>query len=160
LLIKYFMDKGFSDSFSRHIHPSAVQDLPQVIPILTSKVEIVPHAAEVDPYQGKAVLSWNLFVLGIHRMYLGDTYHNNLHDLARILRSGNTASIQSDSGSARRQTTPLRIVSFITRVLGDHEAGYVDLRPSAKALQPIGEPNISRHTIMNIPSNQHFGRMT
>lgn len=160
LLIKYFLDKGFTENFDRQLAPSMVQDLPFVIPVLANKLEIVPHAVEIDPSMGKARLGWNLFVLGNHRMYLGETYHNNLSDLARQIRSGlvrmTAESQQFSSSAARRQTTPRRVVAFITRVLGDHEAGYIDLRPgSSHPMQP-GEPYAARQTMMGMP--QQFAR--
>jgi len=129
LLIKYFIDKGFAESFDRQLHPSLIQDLPAVIPMLMNKLEVVPYAEEVDTSIGKAKIGWNLFVLGNQRMYLGETHHNNLKDLARQIHTG--LIMPEGASSARKQTTPRRIVSFITRVLGNHTAGFVDLSPSA-----------------------------
>ncbi len=154
LLIKYFIDHGFGESFDRSCFPSLVQDLPFVIPVLSNKIEIVPHAAEVDPSQGKAKLGWNMFVLGNHRMYLGETYHNNLGDLARQIRSGYIRGLDNQfyaGSSARRQTTPRRIVTFITRVLGDHQGGYVDLRPGSAPPRPPGEPYAAKMAMTGMP---------
>lgn len=156
LLIKYFMDKGFAESFDRQLFPSHIQDLPFVIPVLANKLEVVPHAADVDPSMGKAKLGWNLFVLGNHRMFLGETYHNNLSDLARQIRSGfvrmDNNQITCSGSSGRRQTTPRRVVAFITRVLGDHDAGYVDLRPGSSPPRPPGEPYASKGMMAGMPS--------
>jgi len=157
LLIKYFWDKGFGESFDRQLYPALVQDLPLVIPVLSNKVEIVPHANEIDTSQGRAVLGWNLFVLGNQRMYLGETYHNSLHDLARQIRSGSIRAPELGVHTARRQTTPRRLVSFVTRVLGQHEAGYVDLSPSTKPYRNPGEPYAGKASLAGMPQ-QFFGR--
>lgn len=157
LLVKYFMDKGFSESFDRQLYPSLIQDLPFIIPVLSNKIEVVPHAEEVDTIMGKARLGWNMFVLGSKRMYLGETYHNNLKDLARQIASGIILPPTGTSPSARQQTTPRRIVTFITRVLGDHDGGYVDLSPSTNPpLQP-GAAYGSRLSMMGMPQ-QFFSR--
>jgi hypothetical protein len=159
LLIKYFVDKGFDNSFDRQMYPAMIQDLPFIIPALANKIEIVPFAKEIDASQSKAVLGWNMFVLGNHRMYLGETYHNNLRDLAMQIRSG---SIRIPEGygtfaTARKQTTPKRIIIFITRVLGDHENGYMDLNPSTSPIKAPGEPYAARQTMMGMPQ-QFFSR--
>jgi len=133
LLIKYFMDRGFGESFDRQLQPSLLQDLPITIPILGTKVEIVPHCEDVDPHSSRATIGWNLFVLGTHRMYLGNTEHADLAMLARQVQRG---LIEGASLSARRQTTPRRVVAFITRVLANHEAGYVSLSPGARNSTP------------------------
>lgn len=159
LLIRYFIDKGFSDSFDRQMYPAIIQDLPAVVPTLANKLEIVPHAKDIDTSLGRAVLGWNLFVLGSHRMYLGETHHNNLHDLSRQIRSG---SIRVPEGigtfaTARRQTTPRRIIHFITRVLNDHESGYIDLNPAGTTYRQPGEPYAAKQTLMGMPQ-QFFTR--
>ena len=159
LLIKYFIDKGFKNSFDRQMYPSMLQDLPAVIPVLSTKVEIVPHAKELDTALSRAVLSWNMFILGSHRMYLGDTYHNDLRDLARQIKMG---VIKMPDGigtyaTARRQTTPKRVIMFMTRVLGDNEAGYVDLNPTTVPARAPGEPYAARQTLMGMPQ-QFFSK--
>jgi len=159
LLIKYFVDKGFTESFDRQMYPATIQDLPLVIPSLSTKIEIVPHAKDIDASQGKAVLGWNLFLLGNQRMYLGETHHNSLHDLARQIRSG---SIQIPEGigsyaTARRQTTPRRVIHFITRVLSGHESGYIDLNPSNIPFRQPGEPYAAKQTLSGMPQ-QFFTR--
>jgi len=140
LLIKYFMEsKGFVESFDRQLYPSLIQDLPAVIPVLSSKVEIIPHMENLDNLQGKAVLGWNLFVLGNHRMYLGETYHNDLSSLARQIKSGMIMIPEGVNPNATRQTTPRRVIHFITRVLEDRKSGYVDLSmPSTSHMTRMG----------------------
>lgn len=157
LLIKYFVDKGFSESFDRSMYPALVQDLPMVIPVLANKLEIVPHAQEIDTSMGRAVLGWNLFALGNQRMYLGETYHNSLHDLARQIRSGMVRVPEQGFHTARRQTTPRRLITFVTRVFGGHEAGYVDLNPGTRPVSKPGEAYASKQTMAGLPQ-QYFTR--
>jgi hypothetical protein len=151
LLIKYFVDKGFNESFDRQMYPAVMQDLPMVIPVLSNKLEIVPHAQDIDTGMGRAVLGWNLFVLGNQRMYLGETHHNSLHDLARQIRTGVVRVPESGYSTARRQTTPRRVVTFITRVLGEHEGGYIDLNPATRPIQKPGEPFAAKQSMAGMP---------
>lgn len=157
LLIRYFIEKGFAESFDRQMYPSIIQDLPIAIPSLSNKIEIVPHAEDVDPAMGKAILGWNLFVLGANRMFLGETFHNNLQDLARQVKSGLIMIPEGNVANACRQTTPRRVVSFITRVLEQSQAGYVDLAPTAMPPRPPGQPYAARTTLMGMPQ-QFFTR--
>ncbi len=159
LLIKYFMDKGFTESFDRQMYPAIIQDLPLTIPVLSNKIEIIPHAKDIDTSLGRAVLGWNLFILGNHRMYLGETHHNSLHDLSRQIRMGAIRVPEGigTSATARRQTTPRRVVHFITRVLGEHEAGYIDLNPTTVPYRQPGEPYAAKQTLMGMPQ-QFFTR--
>ena len=135
------------------MYPALLQDLPVAIPVLASKVEIQPHAEELDTALGKATLGWNLFVLGNHRMYLGDTYHNDLKGLARQIKEG--IILPERLSAARRQTTPRRVVTFITRVLDDHESGFIDLIPGQS--RDPGEYYKSRNSLMGMPQ-QFFSR--
>jgi hypothetical protein len=127
LLTKYFVKKGFLNEdggLDRRVNPVMMQDLPLSVPVLAGKLEIEPHAVEIDPTTGCGVIGWNLFVLGTHRMYLGETYHHNLPELARQIKAG---TIRPDiHGSSRRESTPKHVITFITRTLGQSEGGYVD----------------------------------
>lgn len=136
-LIKYFISKGFTESFDRLVYPALLQDLPLAVPVLAPKIEITPFMLELDQALGKAVLGWNLFVLGNRRMYLGDTYHNDLNNLARQIHDGLIKPPDNQQANARRQTTPRRIITFITRVLSDHRAGYVDLTPHTQPARKL-----------------------
>jgi len=151
LLVKYFKDKGFTESFDNQLYPAVLQDLSITIPSLYNKIEVVPSASDVDLSTDRAVLSWNLFALGNHRMYLGDTYHNGLHDLARQIRGGMVTIPEGNHGSARRQTTPRRVVSFIGRVLGDHDDGYVDLSVDSLKNVNVNDPFYGKQNILGLP---------
>lgn len=138
MLIQYFIGKGYTESFDRVMYPGLIQDLSVACPILSTKVEVVPHCVEIDPIGQRAVLGWNLFVLGTQRMYLGETHHRDLAELARQIQSGMITSTQGGMvmptegiphGVARRQVTPRQVIIFLTRVLGRHDSGYVDLTP-------------------------------
>jgi hypothetical protein len=156
LLIKYFIDKGYENTFETQVYPQILQDLTSVIPVLTSKIEIVPHCVEIDTALGRAVLGWNLFVLGDHRMYLGETYHNNLHDLARQIKQGMMNNTSETQGQSTRTTTPRKIVTFICRVLDNNKSGYIDLSPTGTVKQP-GEAYVAKQTLNAMPG-QYFGR--
>lgn len=134
LLINYFISKGFETPacFHKLVCPCVLQDLTIVIPVLADKIELIPSVAMLNPNTGKAELEWNLFVLGWHRMFLGNTFHNDLRDLASQIRNG---YISPSDESGRRQTTPRKIIHFIMRSLHNKEAGYIDLKPPKT--QPI-----------------------
>lgn len=157
LLIKYFFAKGFAESFDKHMYPSMIQDLPAVIPLLSNKIEIVPHAVDVDPATGKAVLGWNLFVLGTHRMYLGETHHYDLANLAKQIQTQGMVIPEGSKGTSRRETTPRRIVTFITRVLGQSEAGFIDLNQPMDQSMVQGQLYGAKAALMGMPQ-QFFAR--
>lgn len=141
LLIRYFMSQD--NNFDRSVYPPSIYDLPNQVPELYDKIEIIPHARCIDPLTDRAELGWNLFVLGTNRMYLGETYHNNIKELALQLQNG---QILAEDKVATRQTTPRRIITFITRVLESHRGGYIDLstHPLPTELQhKLGNTSIS-----------------
>ena len=71
-------------------------------------------------------MGWNLFVLGSNRCYLGETHHQGLRQLALQI---NQSCISSQDQTATHQTTPRRVIKFITDVLAKHVSGYVNLTP-------------------------------
>jgi len=144
------------------MYPAMIQDLPYVIPVLASKLEVIPHAEDIDTTMSRAVLGWNLFALGNNRMYLGETYHNNLRDLARQIKSGSISGpgvnvIPGSVSTARNQTTPKNVIMFVTRVLGDHKAGYTDLNPSTVPFRQPGDAFAAKQTLAGMPQ-QFFSR--
>jgi len=143
MLIKYFVDRGFEESFDRSVNPVMIQDLPIANVGLETKIEIEPHALEIDPTTGRGVLGWNMFVLGNQRIFLGETHHASLLELARQIKAGQI-QVEAIVGT-RRCTTPRRIITFIERVLSDRLGGYTDIsprdRPMAvrpRAYRPLG----------------------
>jgi hypothetical protein len=138
LLINYFIAKGYEtpSSFDKQICPCVVQDLPVLIPMLQEKIEIIPNISELNNITSRAELEWNLFVLGWHRMFLGNTFHNDLKELATQIRNGVIMSNES-----RRQSTPRRIVHFIMRSLSDKQSGYVNLALPSNTPPAMGTPS-------------------
>lgn len=126
MLIKYFVESGY-ENFDTLIYPASLQNMPMVIQELYTKIEVEPHALNIDPLTDSAKIGWNLFVLGEQRMYLGETYHSGLKTLAQQLQTG---QVVSEGYVATKQTTPRRIIHFVTSALSKVEAGYTDLNPS------------------------------
>lgn len=122
LLIKYFCEKGFTENFNQKVYPPAIQDLSDMIPEMASKVEIVPAAEELDPRTNYAKIRWDLFVLGNQRLFLGFTEHANLNEVARSIGQG---SIISEKRTSSNEATAAKIVTFITRVLGESDQGFL-----------------------------------
>ena len=131
LLIKYFVSKGF-DNFDRLLYPPFIQDLPQTIPEFVDKIEVIPYCGNIDPMADSAILGWNLFVMGTQRQFLGETYHVGLNQLAMQLQQG---QVIAENQLATRQTTPKRIIYFISNVLSRHKGGYLNLAPKILPLQ-------------------------
>jgi hypothetical protein len=150
LMIKYFIGKGFNN-FDTLLYPGSIQDMPFVIPEMADKIEIIPHSNNIDPIQDKAELGWNLFVLGTQRCYLGETYHHGLKTLAMQIQQGR---VMSEDLMATRQTTPRRIIQFVSRVLETHKAGYLDL---AARTMPMDLQNRGLGSGM-AATGQQFGR--
>ena len=154
MLIEYFVEKGITN-FDTLLYPATIQDLPMRIPQLSTKAEITPHCQNIDAITNEAKLGWNLFVLGTQRMYLGETHHTDLVGLAQTLQSG---AILNDDKNATRQTTPRRIIHFITSVLGKVEGGYCNLAPGQQAMSMDNMGNRMANQMSS--SNQFFSRST
>ena len=133
LVLRYFMSKGFDKtSLDRLIYPPIMMDMGFALTEMSDKIEVVPYVASVDPMGDTAVLGWYLFVLGNHRCYLGESFHTNLKTLALQLQHG---QVVAEDQMASRQTTPRRIIKFISTVLRSHDSGYVNLTPRIVPLQ-------------------------
>jgi len=116
LLIRYFSLKGF-ENFDAKVFPPLVQDLPQLVPELAARVEVEPFVLDVDPGSGLHRLGWNLFVLGNRRLYLGESSHFSMAELA----SGSSGPQELLARSS--WSSPRRVVKFVTSVLGNSQAG-------------------------------------
>ena len=145
LLIRYFSEKGFQENFDLKVYPPSIQDLCESVPELSGKVELEPHAKEIDPTTGFAKIGWNLFVLGNQRMYLGETEHNELQDLARQLESKTFVVNENEDATTktcRHARTARDIVGWIVRVLGNSEAGLVRSNAASEIKPgPLGNSN-------------------
>jgi len=114
-LIRYFRDqKGFSESFRKKVYPPMVADVGIMVPGLHDKVEIVPFVESVDPVLGSVKLGWNLFVLGNHRIYLGETYHTDSNQLKQAVYGGQVTLSECRGTYEHSAKT---IIEFIMKVL-------------------------------------------
>ena len=137
LLVKYFHDKGFGENFDKKVYPPVLQDIVESVPELTGKIELEPFAVEIDPTSGFARLGWNLFALGNQRMYLGETEHSDLEELAKALDSNTPIIVENDGEEVSRQTRTARdIVTWLTNTLGHSEAGLVRMVDTEVVSQP------------------------
>lgn len=119
-LIEFFISKGYKDSFDRPIYPPIVYDI-QLIPELSTKCEVVPSVVETDQALGIVTIEWNLFVLGINRLCLGTSSHNNHVDLIRSI-SGADSNSQFESKS-----TPAEVIEFILKILDNSKTGFIEI---------------------------------
>lgn len=124
LLIKYFHEHGFEENYDRKVFPPLLQGISNLIPEFNGKIELVPSVAEIDPTNGFARLRWNLFVLGNQRMFLGETEHTQLHDLAKQLDSP-SGIVAEDNQVFRRGRSARDIVNWVVKVLGRCEGGIL-----------------------------------
>ncbi len=124
-LIKYFMTKGFTESFNKKIYPPMIQDLIVQVPPLGGKVEIVPWVEEIDPITGVVKLGWNLFVLGNRRMYLGESIHTNLTEV----RVAVTGPLNNNIPDGTTNITPNKIINFVVNILGESRSGDITKTP-------------------------------
>lgn len=140
LVVRYFTNKGFDKTkLDQLIYPPVIQDMQFAIPEMSDKLEVVPYVQNVDPLGDTAKLGWNIFVLGNQRCFVGESFHIGLKRLALQLQHG---QILSEDQSATHQTTPRRIIKFISRVLQSHTEGYINLTPRIVPL-PYQQPKAS-----------------
>ncbi|MFA5766394.1 MAG: hypothetical protein WC919_00535 [Candidatus Paceibacterota bacterium] len=140
LLVRYFASKGFDKTkLDQLLYPPLIQDMQFAVSEMSDKIEVVPYVRNIDPLGDTARLGWNLFVLGNQRCYLGETFHMGLKRLTLQLQHG---QILAEDQSATRQTTPRRIIKFVTRVFEQHEEGYINLTPRIIPL-PYQHPRAS-----------------
>jgi hypothetical protein len=134
-LIKYFSDKGYTN-FTVSVYPPSVQDIGTVIPELANKVEVVPFVREFNPATGKAIIGWNLFVLGNNRMDLGESKHSSVFELQHVIKT---------SGYGGKQT-PKDIIEFILNVLSTSKFGIINTENEIGNVMPnvpLGKPSSS-----------------
>lgn len=114
-LEEYFTSKV--ESLTEDVYPPMIQDIWQRIPSLSDKIEVVPFVKHVDPSKGIVKLGWNMFVLGVNRMYLGESQHQSMQDLATSI-SGNISGLPFESTS-----NPKQIIDFVMTILDRSEDG-------------------------------------
>lgn len=124
LLNRYFVMKGYTESFDKRIYPPILQDMAMLVPQLFGKIEIVPSVEDIDPNTGVVKLNWNLFALGNNRMWLGQSAHTNLSEVR--------TPIAGPLMSTARMThaTPKRIIEYLVKVLGNSKSGDLTIVPN------------------------------
>ena len=126
LLVRYFSDKGYSENFDKRVYPPMLQDMIQMVPELFGKIEVEAYSKNIDPQTGWTLLGWNLFVLGNQRMYLGETEHTDIKELARMMEEGyNISTLSPDLFTSRHERTPREITNFVIRVLKSCDEGMI-----------------------------------
>ena len=123
LLTQYFTQKGYNENFDKKIYPPNIQDLPQQIPQLQNKIEIIPHVTDIDPQTGIVKIGWNLFLLGTKRIYLGESTHTNLAEIKNNIMG----PLNNQTGTTH--TTPKKIIEFITKTLTNSKNGNITDTP-------------------------------
>jgi hypothetical protein len=129
----FFEQRGYSDNTL--VYPPAIAEL-ESIPELVNKVELNPSPENLDPTTGAAKIGWNLFVMGVNRMYLGHTMHTNLAELASKSGPGEKA--------ADLKYTASQIVEFIIKILERSDDGFERLPETTRSepATPTNKPKI------------------
>jgi hypothetical protein len=147
-LTKYFVNKGFED-FKTLVYSPMIQDLPKAIPELAHKVEVIPFVKEVLPATGQVTIGWNLFVLGVNRMELGDSTHANMGDLQRAIYGPAPQSL------ARNMKSPKDIVQFIVKVMKSSQDGMIQPSPAGYVSGP-DNTNVNRPKLGSTESGGYY----
>lgn len=131
LLIRYFSDKGYENSFDMPLFPPICADLPLKLQELFNKVEIAPFVEEVDQVTSFVRIGWNLYVLGINRLYLGSTAHSSMAELRMSI-----GGVVNKDMPVEFTTTPAEVIDFVLKVLDTSRTGYTELPKSFRL--PLG----------------------
>ena len=134
LLVRYFVGKGVGD-FGDRVVPVQVGDLGGV-PGLVGKVEVVPYVVDVFPESGGVRLGWNLFVLGCHRLFLGESFHASLVDVDQVVRGPLCGG--GGGGGGVGGVTVGEVVDFVVGVLGGDREGVVGGVGGVGGVGPVG----------------------
>ena len=134
-LLKYLFDKGITNIHMK-INPIDIQDINIECAPLADKVEIKPHVADINPENDSATIEWDLFVLAVNRMNLGQTDHCDIINLARELDG--TAIVNDTLIGSRNQITAKAFVDFVSAILETTQLkniGYADGSKTSGSLQ-------------------------
>ena len=101
-------------SLDSPIYPPVLRDLQASVPLISGVVEVKPHVVELNPLTEGVRVGWNLFVLGMFRLYLGTSIHESMEHL------GNRSSNSDDLSTSERYTTPKKLINFIIDILNEH----------------------------------------
>lgn len=145
LLTRYFMTKGIEESnWDKPLSPQTLSDLPQAVPELHQKVEVIPYVMKLDPLTGLTEVGWNLFVLGSKRMYLGRTKHKSLGELTNLAGPSEADNAIEKASSARR------VIQYIVDMLKASEEGRLEFH------QPADLPNFMRRPNITAPYASYY----
>lgn len=121
-LVKYFNDKGYTKTFEICAYPPALQDLTDQA-FANRAIEVVYNIEDINLIDDTVKVSWNMFVLGNKRIFLGYTNHKNFTD------------IQNSRNSMTDFSGPISIINIIDTVvefIGSSTSIYDINKKSAK----------------------------
>lgn len=121
-LIKYFEDKGYTKTFSKCAYPPALQDLNDQA-FANRAIEVAYNIEDIDLLDNTVKVSWNMFILGNKRIFLGYTNHKNFTDI-----KNSSHSLVDFSGPIEIS----KIIDTVVQFLGDSTAIYDVNKKTAK----------------------------
>lgn len=116
------------------IYPPDLKTLPEEVPMLHRKVEVVPHIEEIDPISGLVTIAWNMFVLGNNRLFLGYSKHESMQHMENSVDCG-----EQSGGRA----TPESITDYILSVIDNKNINKDGSGPDSPSLINSYYPNNS-----------------
>ncbi|CAK0748148.1 hypothetical protein CCP1ISM_20009 [Azospirillaceae bacterium] len=79
-LIEYFKNKGYTKTFEICPYPPSLQDMNEQA-FASKAIEVAYNIEDIDLIDNAVKISWNIFVLGNKRIFLGYTNHQNFSDI-------------------------------------------------------------------------------
>jgi len=113
-LVEYFVTKGYDKTFDKCPYPLVLQDI-QEEPFAKRAIEVVYGIEDIDLIDNSIKVSWNMFILGNKRIFLGYTNHKNFSDI-----KNNKANIKDFNGPI----TISNIIDTIVEFIGSSTAIY------------------------------------
>lgn len=121
-LVQYFINKVERDGLDTTHSPILWQDLLDTMPYLNGYIELIPHNEYLNVAKDEINIGWNIFVLGIQRMYIGSTKHKHLKKTASEFKTGYISPTKYYDSNV----TPRQIIAFICRVIKDSNLTHID----------------------------------
>ena len=121
-LVKYFEDKGYTKTFEACAFPPILQDLTDQ-PFANRAIEVVYNIEDINLIDDTVKVSWNMFVLGNKRIFLGYTNHKNFTD------------IQNSRNAKSEYSGPIninKIIDIVVDFIGNSESIYDINKKQAK----------------------------
>lgn len=113
-LIEYFKNKGYTKTFDICAYPPSLQDLNEQT-FANKTIEVVYNIEDIDLVDNSVKVSWNIFVLGNKRIFLGYTNHQTFSDIKNNKNS--TAEFNGPSSISK-------VIDTIVEFLGNSTAIY------------------------------------